>query len=379
MSRMETKLYKISDIRSDSERIQEAAAILESGGLAAFPTETVYGIGCIVKADALDKLDNLKGGRAEKRYSLHIAGPDDLRRYVRNIGARAQKLIAEFWPGPLTIVFVPDEESFEFAKETLDKDTFDALFDAGTIGVRCPDNELCSALLGRVDLPVVASSANLSGKEPATKAEQVIEDFEGKIDAIVDGDPVFGCRYDENSSVVKVSSARIEMLREGVIKKEEIMEKSQVSICFVCTGNTCRSPMAEYICKKFISEKLNCNIDELGSLGYKVTSAGIMRGLRNPASPEVIDICSSLGVDASGHSSRSLNREDIEKSDFVFVMTQGHLEQISHYWPGAEVGCKRLDGCRDIADPIGASMSVYKACAEQIEQAVTERLGEILK
>ena len=379
MSRMETKVFKIGDIETDSGQISQAVSIIKSGGLVGFATETVYGIGCVVRPGMLEKLDALKGRGAEKRYSLHIASPGDLGKYVLNIGARGRKLVEAFWPGPLTIVFEPDDESMDFVRGMLAAGVVEALYIGGTIGVRCPDNELCKALLGKVDEAVVASSANLSGERPATAAEQVIKDFDGKIEAVVDGDPRYGCKYNQSSTVVKVSSGKIEVLREGMISKEQIEEKSSINICFVCTGNTCRSPMAEYFCKKLISEKLDCDIDELPLLGYKVTSAGTMNAWQGPASAEVIEICGNIGVDATGHLSKSLQRYEVDSSDYIFVMTDGHLGQVLQMWPWAKEKCFKLDGEADVGDPFGADMGVYQACAGQIEQAIKKRIGEILK
>ncbi len=102
---METRVLKVDAGDVDLEHIREAAELIEAGGLVAFPTETVYGIACRVESESLARLDNLKGRTADKYYTLHIAHKDDVNKYVPGIGLRAQKLVNNAWPGPLTIVF----------------------------------------------------------------------------------------------------------------------------------------------------------------------------------------------------------------------------------------------------------------------------------
>ena len=110
---MKTKVLKLDAAKIDTMKINEAAAIIESGGLVAFPTETVYGIACRVKSDSLARLDNLKGRTADKYYTLHIGQKSDIGNYVPTIGLKTQKLIQNAWPGPLTIVFELDNKDID--------------------------------------------------------------------------------------------------------------------------------------------------------------------------------------------------------------------------------------------------------------------------
>ena len=376
---MKTEILKISDLASDMEKISQAAAVVQGGGLVAFPTETVYGIACLAEKAPLDRLDEAKGRTPDKRYTLHIAGVSDLDRYIPAMSAKAEKLIRSAWPGPLTIVFEPGGDSLLNLSETLPSETYESLYIGGTIGVRCPDNPVAKALLERVDGAVVAPSANLTGSEPATNAKQVIAELDGRVDMIIDADDAYVCKYNQSSTVVKMGAGKIDVLREGVIKKEEIESMSSIQICFVCTGNTCRSPMAEIFFKKYLAENLHCDVDELILLGYKVTSAAMMNACQTPASAEVIDICGEKGIDATAHRSSTLGRYDVKQSDFIFVMTQGHREHLLQLWPDAAAKCMLLDEPNDVLDPIGAGKEMYSACAKQIEQAVKKRLCEILK
>ena len=146
----------------------------------------------------------------------------------------------------------------------------------------------------------------------------------------------------------------------------------------MCTGNTCRSPMAEYFCKKYIAEKLNCKLDELVDRGYKVVSAGVFAMDGAPASSEVIDICQQRGIDARMHASRHLTTDLVEQSDVVFCMTASHLHGVLNMFPQAADKCFLINGDKDISDPIGGGMEVYNKCAQVIERALDNRLCEMM-
>jgi len=102
---MQTEVVKLDATKPDIGKVKEAAQLIDAGQLVAFPTETVYGIACRVETTSLIKLDKLKGRGPEKYYTLHIGGKNDVKKYLPSVGLRAGKLIKNFWPGPLTIVF----------------------------------------------------------------------------------------------------------------------------------------------------------------------------------------------------------------------------------------------------------------------------------
>ena len=376
---MNTEIIRVDPLNIDMGKVRAAAAVVDGGGLVAFPTETVYGIACRVEESALFKLDAAKGRAADKRYSLHIAGVDSIADYIPRLSFRACKLIENCWPGPVTIVFELSEADLALQKKRVGAEVFDILYQGGTLGVRCPDSPVAIALLAACKRPVVAPSANLSGQEPALTAKMVLGQLGGVVDMVIASDDDFdACKYQINSTVVKISSGNITILREGAVKIGKIERMSSMRILFVCTGNTCRSPMGEYFCKKYIAEKLECNVDELGKKGYIVASAGVFGIDGAPASSEVIDICKQKGIDASLHQSRFLTAEMVEDSDVIFVMTRGHGHGILEMCPQAESKCFLLDGENDIPDPIGGGFDVYNECARVIERAIDDRLCEMI-
>ena len=378
---MQTKVIKLDDKKIDIGKIKEAAELVDSGGLVAFPTETVYGIACRVQNDSLIRLGNVKGRKrdgsgsaTDKYYTLHIGQKADVKKYVPAVGLKARKLIEKGWPGPLTVVFELDEEGIKKQRNGLEKQVFEGLYKDNSIGIRCPDNPIAAILLQGTRSPVVAPSANLTGQPPAIAADEVLAQFSGQIEMILDAGP---CKYKKSSTVVKIGKKGLEILRASVYSQAELEAMSEVEFLLVCTGNTCRSPMAEGIFRKYLAEKLQCTVDHLDRIGYKVYSAGVIDVSGIPASPEAIAACAAKGVDIKAHKSRVLSQQLIDGSDFIFVMTEMHRERVIGLSPEVADKCVLLAE-KEIPDPIGQPQQVYNACAEQIEKAVRRRINELV-
>ena len=373
---MKTEVVKISSVEADGPKIAAAARILDEGCVVAFPTETVYGMGCRAQAAAIAGLNELKGRPADKRYTLHIADKEEVRRYVPWMPPHAAKLVKLAWPGPVTIVFQLSGADMEKQKAVVSPEAFDVLYSVDTIGIRCVDNETGQSLLGAAGSPIVASSANRSGEKPAVTPDEVLAAFEGRIPMILAGEEG-DCKYGTGSTVVKVTDGTVEILRQGVVKQESIDEMSQIRILFLCTGNTCRSPMAEGFCRRIVSEKLNCSVDEVEKMSYKMASAGVMAVGSIGASPEAVQACKENGVEIGGHRSRALDCDEAGACDYIFALAESHRRWLGENCPEATCRCVLLDSAGDIPDPIGAPIEVYRECAKRIEKAVQKRIGEI--
>ena len=373
---MRTTILKINDPLKDIDKLKQAADCIDSGGLVVFPTETVYGIACKTEQKSIAKLDEVKKRDADKRYTLHIGDKKKLQDYVPTLSLPARKLVENAWPGPVTIVFEIDPKDINPLKKKLGDEIIELLYKDNTIGIRCPDNDVARELLNLCKFPVVAPSANIAGKEPATDAVQAIEQLDGIVDMIIDGGK---SKYKKNSTVVKISDSDIQILREGVYSERQIRKMLTVNILFVCTGNTCRSPIAEGLAKKLLAKKLQTNIDRLEYNGYKVASAGVMAMDGIGASPESVRFCNLKDVDITDHLSKRLTAEIVSEADYIFVMSEGQKNDIIRRFPAAAQKCTLLRDGGDIKDPIGMDFEAYRKCGEIIEKAINKRISELFK
>lgn len=370
---MNTEIFRINPDKIDSGLIQKVAVLIDEGNLVAFPTETVYGIACRVSNDAIIKLNAIKNRTADKYYTLHIDKPKKAEDFVPQLGLRAKKLIQNAWPGPLTIVFELASPEIEEQKQKLDSEVFNNLYKDNSTGIRCPDHPVASLLLSLTHYHVVGPSANLASKSPATDAKQVLEAFQGQIPFVIDAG---GCKYKQSSTVVKISPKQITILRQGVISGEQIRKMSQINILFVCTGNSCRSPMAAGIFKKYLAHYLNCNVDQLEQIGFNVYWAGTLGISGMPASAEAIEVCDAKGIDIKDHVSSALTEQMIAESDIIYVMTKSHYRQVTEMMPKALNKCFLLAES-DIYDPIGQGRQIYEQCGDIIEDAVKKKISEL--
>lgn len=202
---MKTKIIKINLNEIDRKKIEQAAKILKKGGIVAFPTETVYGLGAILDEEAIKKIFEAKGRPADNPLIVHIASLENLEELVEDVPEKARKLMEAFWAGPLTLV-LKNKSVPEIVTAGLD-----------SVAVRMPSNKIALELIKKTG-PIAAPSANSSGKPSPTRAEHVIDDLNGKIDAVMDAGPV---EIGLESTVISFLDEPV-ILRPGKISKEDI-------------------------------------------------------------------------------------------------------------------------------------------------------------
>jgi L-threonylcarbamoyladenylate synthase len=209
---VETKRIKVTDSdQIKEEELEEAARILREGGLVAFPTETVYGLGAnALDEEAAKKIYAAKGRPSDNPLIAHISSPEELKPLAAEIPDMAKKLMDRYWPGPMTLVF----------KKT-DLVPYGTTGGLDTVAVRMPSDPVAKNLIRLAGVPIAAPSANSSGRPSPTTADHVWQDMEGKIDMIVDGGPV-GIGLE--STIIDVTGPVAMILRPGAITIEMVRE-----------------------------------------------------------------------------------------------------------------------------------------------------------
>ena len=197
----ETKILKVDPEAPNKETIGFAAALLKKGGLVAFPTETVYGIGAnFLDEKAVKRLREIKKRPENKTFTLHISSVEAVGKMGCEVSPLAEELIKRFWPGPLTIILKSK---------------------SGAVGFRMPKNTIAKDLISQSGVPVAAPSANISGEKPPAEAKEVLKALDGKIDLILDGGKT---EFGRESTIVDITHFPYKILRKGAVPAPEIAE-----------------------------------------------------------------------------------------------------------------------------------------------------------
>ncbi len=215
--RMDTKVVSIDPQNIDHRKLKEAGALIKAGGLVAFPTETVYGLGADgLNVEAVKKIFRAKGRPLDNPLILHIFHERDLDKLATDIPPVASRLMDKFWPGPLTLVL---------KKTSLVPEGITAGLE--TVAIRMPSHPIAMHLIKYAGVPIAAPSANISGKPSPTRAAHVIRDLMGRVDLIIDGGDV---TVGLESTVAEVIGRRVTILRPGGVTLEQIREIAEEAV-----------------------------------------------------------------------------------------------------------------------------------------------------
>lgn len=394
---MEVTPIQINDADQLEETVRDARRVFNEGGLIIFPTETVYGIGAsAVSEEGFAALSAVKQRETIQPFTVHIPVPAEVGRYVDTSDSRVQRMANKLFPGPVTLIVEVSEDVQrvkvadmideinldlkEASEPTIDIDPEvlrKRLYHEGTIGLRCPDEPLAQNVLASTSAPVVASSANQRGQRPPLEVDAAVESVGQAAAMIIDGGR---CRYAKPSTIVNVRMTEhgpvVSIEREGVYDERTIRRALRWNLLLLCSGNTCRSPMAEGIARSLLAEQRGIDVTELKAAGVGVMSAGTFAGPGMPAAGEAVQAMSQQGIDLSSHRSQPLTPQLIRDADVIYTMTGSHRDAVLSYDPTTASKVFTLDPNGDIDDPIGGNLSVYQKCAERIRQHLDARLKE---
>jgi protein-tyrosine phosphatase len=271
------------------------------------------------------------------------------RRLVRKLGAGAWKLIADGGVDFGLLRRLPDAVR-------------KVLCPARHLALRWPDHPVWNMTARLVKQPLVSASC--------------AEGNDDRVLSVVDSGLQ---RAGLPTTLIRVTGKRWQVERAGGLADEALDELLPCRVLFVCTGNTCRSPMAEALMKRLLADRLGCRPEELRPRGFLVQSAGLAAMIGGEAAPDAIGVVRALGADLAGHQSRRLTLEQLMLADHVFAMTESHLGALESVdIPGLPTPRLLSPDGDDVPDPIGAEPEVYRACAQEILGHLQKRLPEIL-
>ncbi len=370
---MASALIQILNAGDYFKEIDEAASSLDRGNLLVLPTETVYGIaGRLDLPDVRRKLAEVRGGADDKPLTIHLATPDDARQFLGDTGELAQRMMRKLWPGPVALVFAVDSERrTEVAGRLSMKES--ELYDGESILLRCPSHPVVHDILSAVGGPVAITQAAVQMQSGSPKPGELATELGQSVERVIDAGPT---PFSKPSTIVRVERNSYQILREGVYDQRIIERLLQTTILFVCSGNTCRSPMAAALTRQWLATKLGVSPGGLEAKGYSVISAGVMASGGSPATAQAALAVADLGADLSRHRSQMLTVELIHQADLILAMGSGHARAIRSLVPSASDRIKLLAGDEEIDDPIGGDGELYRSLARQMMPLIESRLRE---
>lgn len=349
--------------------VRRAVRALAEGRLVAFPTETTYA----VAASALvpDAVTRLSAAGGHLALALRDAG--EALDWIPAMSPLGRRLANRCWPGPVELRWLENQAGGLLRR--LPPSVCQQLCAGGDVGLCTPGHPSLMLALRRAAGPIVFRASGSPSSDEAITADEVLQAEGDRVDLVIDDGPT---RYRRATTAVRVNGTAWEVVQEGIVSRELLARLSSCLVVFVCTGNTCRSPMAEALFKKLLAERLGCRPDELADRGYLVQSAGLSAAPGGPAADEAVAIVHELGGDLTGHASQPVSRDLVAQADHLVAMTEGHRRLLERHFPRS--GCTPRLLCpqgRDVDDPVGGGSDVYRACAQQILAHLQALVAEV--
>lgn len=349
--------------------VRQISDALVQGQLVVLPRESTYVLaGSANHPQAISAiLDFHQKSALDTPPSLAVLNVENVANWLPDLSPIVLRLLRRCWPG--TLELMPTSGEHQILTQLFPEGVRDRIAQ--------PQMTLCSPEHAAVLYPIHLTQCPLlcvsTGKQQISETDEL-----ATLASVLCDD---GPRSEQLApTVFRVNADNLDVVRQGALTLEQLQEQLGHLILFVCTGNTCRSPLAQVLCEKLLVENLSCEAGQLAKNGFLVRSAGISAYDGSPASPESVTIAQKHGVDLSRHASRPLTASLVQQADSLLCMTGSHLEMIRTYFPEEGGHAEMLSPAgTDLIDPIGQDEAFYDQCAEQILNDLKARLSQWVK
>lgn len=368
----------VIDLRqSDDARdvVHRAVQALAEGRTVAFPTETDYVVAASARRpEAMQRVATIAAGwPAEPVLTLAVKSAAEALDWAPRLTPLGQRIARRCWPGPVGLIVADDHP--ESLLHRLPAASRSLLVGNGRLRLRSPGHAMLGECMRMLAGPVALAEPGQDHQQPAVTANEILSRAEGALDLIIDDGRA---RYAQPATTIEVDDHGFRVVRPGIVTEETVRRLSSLMVLFVCTGNTCRSPMAEALFRQMVAERLGCRPDEIDAHGVIVASAGTSAWGGGRASAGAVAAMAEAGIDVGGHESQPLTDALIRQADLIWTMTAGHRSAILAQFPEAGDRVAMLSPDRiDVVDPIGGPVETYRECARQIRAHLESRIDTL--
>jgi L-threonylcarbamoyladenylate synthase len=355
----------VAELDDPRDAVHRAVACLAQGGLVGLPTDTGYApVASALHRGAVERLASIGGEPGA--IVLAVRSAAEAEDWAPGLSTLARRLARRTWPGPVTLELVDGVE--HGLARYLPEPARRAAASDSLVRLRQPRGDLVREVLGLTSGPILL----VEGVGTAD-AGQAAASMAGSVDMLLDDGPA----PPRIATRVRIEGETWSTARPGVVDERSLRRLASTAILFVCTGNTCRSPMAEALCRARLARRLGCRPDELEQRGFLVASAGLAAARDARAAEDARAIVAEQGGSLAQHLSQPLTCELVAYADRIVAMTSDHLDAILDQYPDASDRVCLLDPNADIHDPIGCGREVYRVTAAQIGEALDRFLDSL--